>query len=88
MGIVNVMFDGFHQLRLQHGVDDQSKLKSVAPTIGKLEDLQERMKDDYSANKALRDIFRVRLKFCNIDFYLNITSILGFTLDEKERNQG
>ncbi|XP_021965229.1 coiled-coil domain-containing protein 130 homolog isoform X1 [Folsomia candida] len=48
--------------KLQHGVDDQSKLKSVAPTIGKLEDLQERMKDDYSANKALRDIFRTRKK--------------------------
>ncbi len=43
-------------------MDDQNKLKSVTPTIGKLEDLQERMKDDYSANKALRDMFRTRKK--------------------------
>jgi hypothetical protein len=45
--------------RLQHGVEDKSKLSSVAPTIGALEDLQERWKDDYAANTALRNIFRV-----------------------------
>jgi hypothetical protein len=44
---------------LQHGVEDKSKLKAVAPCIGELEDLQERWKDDYSSNRALRDIFRV-----------------------------
>ncbi|CAL8089534.1 unnamed protein product [Orchesella dallaii] len=46
--------------KLQHGVEDQRKMKDVAPTLSKLENLQERWKDDYSANRALRDIFRVR----------------------------
>jgi len=44
---------------LQHGVEDKTKLSSVAPTLGALEELQERWKDDYAANKSLRDMFRV-----------------------------
>lgn len=45
--------------RLQHGVEDHKKLKDVTPTLAKLENLQERWKDDYMANRALRDVFRV-----------------------------
>ncbi|ODM89667.1 hypothetical protein Ocin01_17016 [Orchesella cincta] len=46
--------------KLQHGVEDQRKLKDVTPTLSKLENLQERWKDDYMANRALRDRFRER----------------------------
>lgn len=45
--------------RLAHVADDKTKSKNVTPTLALLEDLQERKKDDYMANRLLRDQFRV-----------------------------
>jgi len=48
------------RFRLEHGVDDEGKAKDLTPNLANLEGLQAgRWKDDYSANKALRNIFRV-----------------------------
>lgn len=54
-------FDFDFTNRLEHVAEDKKKMVDVTPTIGKLEDLQGRWKDDYAANKALRDVFRVRV---------------------------
>lgn len=59
MAYLNVTLIIFFPHRLQHGVEDHKKLKDVTPTLAKLENLQERWKDDYMANRALRDVFRV-----------------------------
>ncbi|CAM1297570.1 CCDC130 (predicted) [Pycnogonum litorale] len=45
--------------RLEHGVEDKQKIKSAAPVLLKLEEQKERWKDDYIANKLLRQKFRV-----------------------------
>lgn len=48
--------------RLEHGVEDKAKQKSIMPSIVQLEEYKEKWKDDYMLNKALRQQFRV----CNI----------------------
>lgn len=45
--------------KLEHGEEDALKLKSAAPNLERLEQLQSRMKDDFSSNQELRRIFRV-----------------------------
>ncbi|CAG0881647.1 unnamed protein product [Darwinula stevensoni] len=48
---------------LEHGSEDASKAKAVAPALKKLEARQDsKWKDDYLANRALRDKFRKRKK--------------------------
>lgn len=65
---------------MQHGVEDNKKLRDVTPTLSKLEDMQERWKDDYMANKALRDIFRVsillRMLIYDYDYILCIFTLI------------
>jgi len=48
--------------KLAHGSQDKGKMKDVNPTLGRLEELQERWKDDYTANKILRNKFRAKKK--------------------------
>jgi coiled-coil domain-containing protein 130 len=48
--------------KLEHGVKDVGKLKSVSPALANLEGLQERWKDDYLTNKILRNQFRAKKK--------------------------
>ncbi len=45
--------------KLEHEVEDKEKAKCVAPAIQQLEVFQERWKDDYSFNRAIRKTFRV-----------------------------
>ena len=45
--------------KLEHGVEDTKKLKSVIPTLSQIEDMQDAWKDDYMQNKMLRNKFRV-----------------------------
>lgn len=45
--------------RLEHGVQDKAKQKSIMPSLVKLEEYKEKWKDDYILNKALRQQFRV-----------------------------
>ena len=45
--------------KLEHGEVDSGKAKSIIPTLNRLQDLQDRTLDDYSANRKLRDAFRV-----------------------------
>lgn len=45
--------------KLEHGVDDQAKSSSVAPSLARLEGLQSRWQDHYMTNKILRNQFRV-----------------------------
>lgn len=45
--------------KLEHGEKDTSKSKQAAPVIEKLHDFRERWRDDYAANRLLRDQFRV-----------------------------
>ena len=45
--------------KLEHEVNDKEKAKSIEPAIQQLEQFQERWKDDYSHNRAIRSIFRV-----------------------------
>ncbi|KFM71934.1 Coiled-coil domain-containing protein 130-like protein, partial [Stegodyphus mimosarum] len=44
--------------RLEHGVADKAKQKTLAPSIVQLEEYKEKWKDDYMLNKALRQKFR------------------------------
>ncbi|XP_013792905.2 coiled-coil domain-containing protein 130 homolog [Limulus polyphemus] len=48
--------------RIEHGVEDKAKLKSLAPSLGQLEQHQDRWKDPYSMNKLLRQKFREKKK--------------------------
>ena len=59
MKLFGKLTNGLINTRLEHGVKDQKKLKEVTPTLSKLEDLQDRWRDDYTANKLLREQFRV-----------------------------
>ena len=45
--------------KLEHGADDAGKLRSAAPALEHVERIQDRMWDDFAANKRLRDKFRV-----------------------------
>ena len=49
--------------RLEHGVEDKTKQKSIIPSLIQLEEYKEKWKDDYMLNKALRQQFRV-CAFC------------------------
>lgn len=62
--------------KLEHGENDQKGAKSLIPTLGKLAALrEERWLDDYSANCALREKFRVSfIMFLLITFHLTIIS--------------
>jgi len=70
--------------KLEHGVDDQKKSNSVAPSLAKLEDLQTRWRDDYSSNKIIRQQFREKkkeiLKRAETDKLLLVKSSLNITL--------
>nr|CAG4648240.1 EOG090X0DK6 [Moina brachiata]SVE93260.1 EOG090X0DK6 [Moina brachiata] len=44
--------------KLEHGEKDTSKSKEAAPVIEKLHDFRERWRDDYAANRLLRDQLR------------------------------
>jgi coiled-coil domain-containing protein 130 len=47
--------------KLEHGEGDKDKAKDQAPRLNRLVGIrQERWKDDYSTNCALRAAFRVR----------------------------
>uniref|UniRef100_T1ITA7 Uncharacterized protein n=1 Tax=Strigamia maritima TaxID=126957 RepID=T1ITA7_STRMM len=48
--------------RLEHGEADKRKGKEAAPSLARLEDMQNRWKDDYTSNKILRQIFRDKKK--------------------------
>nr|CAG4641199.1 EOG090X0DK6 [Eulimnadia texana] len=48
--------------KLEHEEKDVSKAKKAVPVLDQLGDLQERWKDDYSANRLLRDQFRAKKK--------------------------
>jgi len=54
--------------KLEHGVDDQSRGKSSAPTIAQVVELQAAHKDDFLLNQLARKQFRVRL--CLLVLYL------------------
>ena len=45
--------------KLEHGADDAVKSKGAAPALEHMERIQDRMWDDFAANKRLRDQFRV-----------------------------
>lgn len=48
--------------KLEHDVDDKAKVKVVTPSLARLEHLQDRWRDDYSANQLLRKSFRNKKK--------------------------
>jgi len=48
--------------KLEHGEKDSAKSKIAAPVIDRLQDHRDRWKDDYSANRLLRDQFRAQKK--------------------------
>jgi len=48
--------------KLEHGDKDKARAKDAAPQMDKLEWLQERMRDDFAANQALRRSFRTSKK--------------------------
>jgi len=48
--------------KLEHGEKDSAKSKQAAPIIDRLQDHRDRWKDDYSANRLLRDQFRAQKK--------------------------
>ncbi|XP_077500434.1 coiled-coil domain-containing protein 130 homolog [Amblyomma americanum] len=48
--------------KLEHDVDDKAKVKVVTPALQRLEHLQDRWRDDYSANQLLRKSFRNKKK--------------------------
>uniref|UniRef100_A0A1E1XCT5 Putative zinc finger protein n=1 Tax=Amblyomma aureolatum TaxID=187763 RepID=A0A1E1XCT5_9ACAR len=48
--------------KLEHDVDDKAKVKVVTPALARLEHLQDRWRDDYSANQLLRNSFRNKKK--------------------------
>lgn len=45
--------------KLEHGEKDSSKLKKAVPILDRLQDRRERWRDDYLANRILRDHMRV-----------------------------
>ena len=45
--------------KLEHGAADTAKAKDSRPTIARLQAHQEVWKDDYAANRHLRDLMRV-----------------------------
>ena len=49
--------------KLEHGVDDQSRGKSSAPTIARVVEMQAAHKDDFLLNQLARKRFRVRVHF-------------------------
>lgn len=62
--------------KLEHGNKDESTAKRVAPVLGRLMNRnEEKWKDDFAANAALRSKFRVRIatKFMTLlpDLYKN-----------------
>ncbi|KAF0292818.1 Coiled-coil domain-containing protein 130 [Amphibalanus amphitrite] len=48
--------------KLEHGSDDVGKLRDAAPVLEHVERIQDRMWDDFAANKRLRDKFRAGKK--------------------------
>ncbi|CAN8028255.1 unnamed protein product, partial [Ixodes persulcatus] len=48
--------------KLEHGEDDKAKVKIVTPSLARLEHLQDRWRDDYTANQLLRKGFRAKKK--------------------------
>lgn len=44
--------------KLEHDVDDKGKFKVITPSLARLEHLQDRWRDDYTANQLLRKAFR------------------------------
>ncbi|XP_072018317.1 probable splicing factor YJU2B [Amphiura filiformis] len=52
--------------KLEHGVEDGKKLKSVIPTLSQIEDMQDAWRDDYMQNKMLRNKFREEKKSLKI----------------------
>lgn len=48
--------------RLEHGVEDKAKQKSIRPSLIQLEEYKEKWKDDYMLNKLLRQQFREKKK--------------------------
>ncbi|KAL1445348.1 hypothetical protein MTO96_045071 [Rhipicephalus appendiculatus] len=48
--------------KLEHDVEDKDKVKVVTPALARLEHLQDRWRDDYSANQLLRKSFRNKKK--------------------------
>merc|ERR1719397_1454156 len=46
--------------KLEHGSKDKDKSTDAAPRLGKLAQIQDRVKDDYLANRLLRDQFRAK----------------------------
>lgn len=48
--------------KLEHDVDDKAKVKVSTPALARLEHLQDRWRDDYTANQALRKTFRENKK--------------------------
>ena len=44
--------------KLEHGEKDSNKAKDQKPRIGKMIQIQDRVKDDYMANRILRDQMR------------------------------
>lgn len=47
--------------RLEHQTEDFNKGTSLKPTLERLQDLQDRWKDDFSLNQTLRKTMRVRV---------------------------
>eukprot|EP00088_Acartia_fossae_P017565 TRINITY_DN2000_c0_g1_i10.p1 TRINITY_DN2000_c0_g1~~TRINITY_DN2000_c0_g1_i10.p1 ORF type:complete len:417 (-),score=135.96 TRINITY_DN2000_c0_g1_i10:42-1292(-) len=48
--------------KLEHEKNDKGKSSDAAPRIGQISDIQDRVKDDYLANRMLRDKFRRKKK--------------------------
>ena len=48
--------------KLEHQTKDKDKSTDAAPRIGRISQIQDRVKDDYLANRILRDQFRIKKK--------------------------
>merc|ERR1719186_147440 len=48
--------------KLEHQTTDKDKSADAAPRIGRISQIQDRVKDDYLANRVLRDQFRAKKK--------------------------
>lgn len=48
--------------KLEHGVDDQSRGKSSAPTIARVVEMQAAHRDDFLLNQLARKRFRVCIR--------------------------
>merc|ERR1719516_357526 len=48
--------------KLEHQTKDKDKSSDAAPRIGRISQIQDRVKDDYLANRILRDQFRAKKK--------------------------